>query len=369
VGHDINNPLAYISTNLVVLRELCKTMRDELEQAGIPCRSLGVDLQEIEEIMADCEDGVQRIAGIVDDLGRVFRGRESGSCAVRVVVDAAARMASNEIRHRAIFSAEISGEPLVCISESKLIQILLNILVNAAHAITPGSIDRNRITLQSWEEGEWVVLRISDTGSGMTEEVKARLFEPLFTTKPEGIGTGLGMSIVDRILKESGGRISLTSAPGQGTTFTIHLPNAEAILEEDDLETDSLHGAARVLIIDDEVRVTRALRRLMRQLCAVTEAHGAEDALRLIRGGARFDVILCDLMMPETSGEELLQLLQAEAPEQAERLVFMTGGAFTEQARDFIDETPRPVLKKPLTPRQIRDVIAGRHAQLGAERY
>jgi CheY-like chemotaxis protein len=210
-----------------------------------------------------------------------------------------------------------------------------------------------------------VVIEVRDTGSGMPPEVMKRLFTPFFTTKPVGQGTGLGLSICHRMVTALGGTIAVESEVGKGSVFRVCLPPAAP--ESDVLPALSERPGTlqtgprgRILVIDDEEPIARAVQRILKGEHEVVLTHAAMEAIARIRAGERFDVILCDLMMPEVTGMEFYGLLQALAPAQAERVVFVTGGAFTPKARAFLDEVPNARLEKPFESRSLRALIRDR---------
>ena len=185
-----------------------------------------------------------------------------------------------------------------------------------------------------------------------------RIFEPFFTTKPVGIGTGLGLTICHGIVTSLGGTLSFESEVGKGTVFRVDLPAAVRTIGASVAANAGHVGAAaippskiasrgRILVVDDEPVVCVSLERLLStegEVVALTSAH---QALASIRGGERFDVIICDLMMPGMDALALHHELCKIAPAQAERMMFMTGGAFTLRAREFLESVPNPRLSKP----------------------
>jgi CheY-like chemotaxis protein len=188
----------------------------------------------------------------------------------------------------------------------------------------------------------------------------ARLFTPFVTTKPVGMGTGLGLSICHRIVTEFGGEIGATSEPGRGTVFRVALPPASSKAETQRPAAASAGKAlrpGRVLVIDDEAIVTRVVERTLSSEHEVVALHGAREALERITAGERFDVILCDLMMPEMTGMDFHTELMASAPEQATAIIFLTGGAFSPRARDFLAVVRNPRLEKPFDTVHMRALI------------
>ena len=198
------------------------------------------------------------------------------------------------------------------------------------------------------------VVEVSASGSGIAAEALPHLFSPLYTTKPPGIGTGLGLPICQRIVTQMGGEIHVESVIGEGTTFRVLLPAAAPTGPS---SGHAAHAAARaptslrrgrILVVDDEPMLAAAIRRVLVSQHDVVTTTRAVDALDKLRSGATFDVIFCDLMMPQVTGMELYARIESEFPEHASRVVFLTGGAFTQAARDFLARVSNPTLEKPI---------------------
>jgi PAS domain S-box-containing protein len=353
VAHEINNPLAFINANLVWLREQLEAKRAELGQANF---------EELDAVVSEARTGIERISGIVRDL-KAFSRVESEDAAtpvdIRKALAFAAKMADKELRQRARVVTELEDVPPVLGSEGRLGQVFLNLLINAAQAIPDGAAASNEIRIRCLRRDRMVVVEVSDTGRGIPAELEARIFDPFFTTKPVGEGTGLGLSVCHGIVRELGGEISVHSEVGKGSTFSVklpaHLPAGVSLGIPTIAETG--RPGARLLVVDDEPFICSAIQRLLRREHAVTTVTSAREALALVSAGQRFDVILSDLMMPEMSGEGLLQALREVAPDQARRLVIMTGGAFTPRSEEFLRSLDLPHLTKPLTLESLRAAI------------
>ncbi len=228
------------------------------------------------------------------------------------------------------------GEPLpVRIDVSQLEQVILNLAINARDAMADGgqltiATECGKLEAERREEapgGPSARLTITDTGSGMSPEVQARAFEPFFTTKPAGQGTGLGLSTVHGIVTESGGAITVDSAPGCGATFRIGLPIAPGAvepLEESVASAFPARGIETILLVEDDaaVRVT-ASSILTRHGYTVLEARDAREALGRVGDGTRIDLLLTDIVMPGVSGVELARRLTEVLPRL--RVLLMSG--------------------------------------------
>ena len=345
VAHEINNPLTYISASLDALRDLVVP-----EIARIP------HLSEATSLLADMRDGLDRVGRTVRDL-KLFSRSEEPSRAVVDLKDVLARVlriANNEIRHRATLVLRMGDVPLVDANDGQLGQVFVNLLVNAAQAIPEGDADKNEIRVVTRTDARGrAVVEIHDTGSGIPDDIKTRIFAPFFTTKEPGVGTGLGLSICHGIITAHGGDLEVESTVGKGSVFRVVLPPSIAkaaplatAAPEPPQAAQQLPPRGRFLVVDDEAFILKLYPRYLGRDQCVTSASGRE-ALELFRRGERFDAILCDLMMPQTSGMDVYEELLRIAPDQAARMIFVTGGAFTDRARHFLQELKNPTLDKP----------------------
>ncbi|ATB35043.1 PAS domain-containing sensor histidine kinase [Cystobacter fuscus] len=227
VAHEINNPLAYLLSNLHFVDTELRGMAEHVPELS------GEQGQEIQQALHEAIDGGNRVRDIVRDLKTFSRGGNDlrSPVDIHTVLDSCANMARSEIRHRARLVKNYGTVPRVFANDSRLGQLFLHLLVNAAQAIPHGNAHRNEIRVTTrYEEGQ-VTVEIQDTGVGIPPEHLTRLFDPFFTTKPAGVGTGLGLSICHGIVTAQGGRISVESHPNQGSTFRVVLPANETTLE------------------------------------------------------------------------------------------------------------------------------------------
>jgi PAS domain S-box-containing protein len=360
VAHEINNPLTYVSADLALLAE-------ELEHA--PAGTPEEPLERWRWLVDEARAGAERIRRIVRDLGTFSRSDDErlAPVDVRLVIDASLSLAANEIRHRAALVKEYGDVPPVMADEARLGQVFLNLLVNAVHAIPSGRASEHRIRVAVRAEGRRVIAEVSDTGVGIARDVLKRIFDPFFTTKPVGAGTGLGLAICHRIVTALGGDITAASEPGRGATFTVSLP---ACTDEQrlGLEPDVKRAApmpeerrGRVLVIDDEPSVVRVIARALGGH-DVSSTATAREALERLARGERFDVILCDVMMPDVNGADFYRELVRTLPDQAARVVFISGGVFTPELRAFLDSLPNERLDKPFAVDKLRALVRDRIA-------
>ncbi|MFZ5468699.1 MAG: response regulator [Myxococcota bacterium] len=357
VAHEINNPLACVLANV----ELALKSVEQLP-SSVRVGDLGAELQgELE----DAREAANRVRTIVQDVKIFSRAEEDKRSAldVRRVLESSARMAWNEVRHRARLVKDFQEVPSVDASESRLGQVFLNLIVNAAQAIPEGKADQNEIRLSTSRAPDGrVSVEVRDSGAGMSPEVLSRLFTPFFTTKPAGVGTGLGLPICRRIVDSLGGEIRIDSEVGKGTTFTVLLPQGRRAFSAVAAVPVSVAAArrGRVLVVDDEPTIAKAIQRVLAKQHDVVITTWAKEALSRIAGGDRYDVILCDLMMPLMTGMEFHQELARLAPDQATRVIFLTGGAFTASARTFLENVQNTCVEKPFDPTTLRSVVNDR---------
>jgi len=353
VAHELNNPLMYVLSNLRLTREEIDA-RDEPDW-----------LERVTQQLDEAIHGAVRMQHIVRDLKTFSRADDGqrGDVDVPSVLESSINICWNEIRHRATLERDFDETPPVDVNESRLGQVFLNLLINAAQAMPERRVSANRITARTYTDGEgWAVIEVTDNGTGIAPERMSRVFEPFFTTKDISEGTGLGLSICRNIIHDAGGTIDVQSEPDRGTTFLVRLPastrtHVPQTTQAPPIVTSSTR--ARVVVVDDEPLVGRSIRRALREHQVQVFSSG-EEAIERLCSNEPIDVVFCDLMMPEVSGMEVYGTVSARRPEIASRFVFMTGGAFTPQAREFLEENPLVCLEKPFELRQIRDLVRER---------
>ncbi len=250
-------------------------------------------------------------------------------------------------------------------------QVLMNLVVNARDAMPDGgalTIETHNVDLDDAyardhlhvEPGPYVMLSVSDTGIGMDRETQARLFEPFFTTKGPGRGSGLGLSTVFGIVKQSHGSIWVYSEPGGGSTFKIYLPRVDGVSERPQAPDQIVGGTETILLVEDEPQVRAVVRRaLERAGYSVLVAQDPDDALRLCDARQPIDLLLTDVVMPHMNGRELAERVRTRYP--ATKALFMSG--YTDDAilRHGVLDAGVPFLQKPITPsalaRRVRETL------------
>jgi PAS domain S-box-containing protein len=382
VAHEVNNPLTFILYNLENLaQELPKVVAglhsswsELIDRAGQEkaLRALGpaseLCLQgQLDDLVAQAEEaveGARRVRKIVRDLKSfsLVEDDRRTPLEMNIVIQTALNMAYNEIRYRARVVTDYGRVPRVLANEGRLSQVFLNLLVNAAHAIEEGNVERNEIRVRTWCEDGEVVAEIADTGRGIEPEHRDRLFDPFFTTKRPGVGSGLGLSICHNIVHSYGGRIDVDSDRGSGSRFSVRLPalSDDAMVAGAPKEAKGPDDAVvrgRILLVDDEPKVGTAVKRVLGDEHEVALATSGSEGWEILERDPAFDLIICDLMMPDVSGMDLYHRLADSQPVLARRMVFMTGGAFTPKAQEFQDRVGNVVIEKPFEPEHLKKLV------------
>jgi PAS domain S-box-containing protein len=344
VGHEINNPLTYVLGNLELAT---RALRD------------GVVPPDLLEMLQAALGGAEQVSRIVEDL-RLFAQPKSEVLAavdVRTVVESCIRMTGGELRHRARLVQELDGIPPVLASEPRLAQVITNLLLNAAHALPRGAADAQTVKLVARVDGDHVELRIEDTGEGVPPEHLPHVFEPFYTTRTERGGTGLGLAICRTLMAAQNGEIRIESEPGAGTCVILRLHIAVAVdAPPAVVQRRSTVTPRRVLLVDDDPQILELMRRsLVRHDVAI--ASSGREALRRLEQGERFDVIVCDLVMPDGSGIDVYDGIRRLMPGFERRVIFMTGGIVTSVSPSAVATLPNTCLHKPFPVETLVDEI------------
>lgn len=352
VGHDMNNILGVV----MGLASSLRTQRD------IPFNLA----QDIEQIITACRRGYELTSKLANLTNDVSFNKERLS--LNSVVDDARELVSRAISDRIKIQTNLDPHCLDFIGDAIVMNhVLINLALNAADAMPaggtltfttenylPGSIGTNPIEL---EPGRYVVLRISDTGHGMTKEVLDRAFEPFFSTRKDDLTAGLGLPMVYGIIKNHGGRITLQSEEGKGTKVNILLP---AYFDEDELAEGDEDARKSVppetrkcLVVDDDEMVVFALRRLLQGLgYSVIPAHSGAQALEIFEQQRdKIAFVLLDLIMPYMDGADVFEKMKKidkDVP-----VILCTGRQDSKKAQDLLNKGVVAVLQKPFDLNQL----------------
>jgi signal transduction histidine kinase/ActR/RegA family two-component response regulator len=347
VAHDFNNLLTIVMTYAAILRE-------EAEPGGDQARS-------IDEIMTASE----RAAALTRQL-LAFSRRQvlkpqpiDMNATVREVERMLRRVLPPDISLEVNLAADIG---MVMADPGQIEQVLVNLAINARDAMPDGG--SLSISTTSVAEGDTspnslavahVLVTVADTGVGMAPEVAAKVFEPFFTTKQFGRGQGLGLATVHGIIEQSGGRVSVDSQRGHGTTFRIRLPRLQESatrLASERTDQPALSGMESVLLIDDNEELRRVVKRmLMRAGYRVLEAANGAAALAQLDRGARVDVVISDVMMPEMGGRAVVDAMQQRHADV--KLLLMSGYNYDTALRGMAQRGDIAFIEKPFTAEQL----------------
>ena len=296
VAHDYNNILTSVLGNASMLL-------DVLPSGSQPWR----DAQEI-------QNAAQRAAALTHQLLAFSRGGavETALVAPNEMIAEMQPMLLRLLREDAELVTSLQpGIPPVRANRGQLEQVVINLVANARDAMPSGGRVRIDTSVRTSGRGDYVVLRVTDNGSGMDADTRARIFDPFFTTKGPEAGTGLGLSIVYGIVQQAGGDVRVASAPGSGSQFEVMWPAASGVPEVPQVpDLAALRGCERVLVVEDEPDLRRLVCRMLEQFgYRALDASSGEEALKRVTLEP-VDLVLTDVIMPQMSGAELARRLQ-----------------------------------------------------------
>jgi two-component system, cell cycle sensor histidine kinase and response regulator CckA len=368
VAHEINNPLAYVLGSI----ELLERGLAEIGSLHPEAARTGEIVFDAQAALTNAKDGVERIRSIVKDLTTFSRAvpESRRSVNVEAVLDSTLNLTWNQLRHRVRVVKSFSGVPDSLGDEGRLAQVFVNLILNAAQAIPDDRQGVLRISTTS--EGGRVSVCIEDDGTIIAAEDLPYVFEPFFAMerrpwppgdpcRPEQGGAGLGLAICRNIVTALGGTISVASEPAAGTRFTVTLQAVGTDVPAEGKRATSrerVMNRARILIIDDEPLLGQTLRFAFQEKHDVEVIASGREAVERLAQDADFDLVLCDLMMPDVSGEHVYRAVSEHSPGLLPRFVFMTGGAFTERAQEFLAQFAGRQLEKPFNIDEIELLLA-----------
>jgi C4-dicarboxylate-specific signal transduction histidine kinase/ActR/RegA family two-component response regulator len=377
VAHEINNPLMALQLSIEACTSLMTPLSNALQAINVlATRGGGATAEQLQAVHELGQNGAPRveakqllvemlaassaIASVVRDL-RVFARADGDREEAQVldtndVVDQALRLVGREIAMVAHIERDYSRSlPRVVVPHGRLTQVLVNILINAAHAINDVERAVHRVRISTRCDAEYVAISISDTGPGIPAEVLAHIFDPFFTTKRTGLGTGLGLSISRSIMRDLGGDLIVESVHGSGATFVALLPLPDLVTFRNAFLRN--HGAAArtqptlrrtVLVVDDDDRILKAYGRMLGNTFDVMMARDTQEAIELLSSGSNADALVTELSLPDADGRTLFEWLARERPQLAACTVFVAADATRERYAAFLSEINNSVLTKPV---------------------
>ena len=346
VSHELNNPLSVLVGQAQLLKE---TVAD----------------REVMHRAEKINEAADRCARIVKSFLSMARQEPIASQPTDIndVIVSALEVTAYGLRASDInVELELASElPPVMLDSDQFRQVVTNLLVNAQHALEQTQHERTLTITTRENPGEGTVaLLVADNGPGISSDLQKRIFEPLFTTKEVGRGTGIGLALCNRIVGTHGGSIRVESGLGEGAAFIVNLPAANRRTEaESNVGVRSAdNSGVRVLLIDDEPSVADVIAEILKSDGHnVQIVHSGEEALKAL-AKADYDVLLCDLRMPNLDGPGLYRRLLAERPELVERMGFLTGDTLGARAREFLRTVDCPFIEKPVTVSDAREIVS-----------
>ena len=345
VAHELNNPLSVVVARAVMLEE----------QGDAPIRAAALKIR----------TAAERCARIVRTFLAMARQQkpERGPVAVNEVVTAALDIAGYAIRTSSIEVAlDLPADiPPILADADQLHQVLLNLLINAQQSLQDHPAPRRiRVTSRFDKFADMVRITVADNGPGIPAHLRARIFEPYFTTKPTGVGTGVGLAVSCGIVEAHGGTLTLDCPTEGGAVFTIALPIGTVSATGADAGPPCARSANQrsILVVDDEAEIRETLTEILTTARhrVVAASSGSEALERL--AAERFDVILTDIRMPDLDGRALYHAIVQRWPGQAGRVIFITGDTLASTLREFVSGSGRPVIEKPFLPSEVRRIVA-----------
>ena len=361
MAHSLNNPLTYVLLNLDHLVKKLPLMAGEATHMADALARL-----------AEAREGAERMASIVKRMRNLARTDDTEIRAVDLssVLESVVEIVGNEMHHRGRLITAIEPVPPVVANESRIEQVCLGLVLFAARVLPEDSAKTNKVRLSLYsEERQNVIIEIICDGVELDATQLRSLFEP-FASSDEARTAGFGLSVCSSIIDQLGGTIRAESVVGPGLSLTITFPCTRPSStteppppssQQSSNPPSTATGSARILVIDDDPGVGRALRLMMEEEHDVTCYTSPREALRRLLQDQSFDLVFCDLMMPELTGMDIYQVLRFNRPGYEARLVFMTGGAFTASAKRFLAQVPNPRIEKPFNLRALQRMVQRYH--------
>jgi signal transduction histidine kinase/DNA-binding response OmpR family regulator len=347
VAHELNNPLAVVRMQVDLLNE---------EAANTP----------LYERTKELHQATEHCMRIVHNFLTLARQNPPQRSAVQLntLVEDALELLAHALRldNITVHTRLTHALPLFEADPVQMHQVVINLLVNAQQALRDSAPPRQITITTGFDQVQnRLVFELADTGPGIPAVIQRRIFEPFFTTKPLGVGTGIGLSLCRNIIESHGGTIDVTSQMGQGAVFRIELPvGAPAPVVAAPSPAPALPpspSARTIFVVDDEPGIRRALAHLLRrEEHTVDTAMDGRQALQMLQE-QQYDLVLCDLRMPELDGPGLYRAITTSQPHYLRRFVFLTGDTLSSETETFLNQSGAPRLVKPFSAAQVRQAV------------
>lgn len=356
MAHSINNPLTYVLLNLDHLaRRLPGLAAEPGAMADVMAR------------LAEAREGAERMATIVKRMRSFARTDETTTRVLdlRTVLESVVELVGHEVHHRGRLTTRFENVPPVLANESKIEQICLGLLLFAAQMLPDDTNHRHEVRLSlAADERKFAVLEVICEGCTVTDTDLETLFHP-FSTNDDGRLLGFGLNVCSGLVEQLGGQIEAEPLPGTGLLLRTAIPcvplqrltESKVTSSPPSSRPTAAQGKARVLVVDDDPGVGRALQLMLEEEHEVRSLARPREALQELLSDSGYDLIFCDLMMPELSGMDIYQVLRFNRPGYESRIVFMTGGAFTPMARRFMAQVPNQRIEKPFNLRSLQRLV------------
>lgn len=345
--HEINNPLNWLLSNLQFIKDKAKSLPiHEAKEHQL--------LNSFSEMLGEAIDGAETIAEIVHNLKSFAHVDNKSLVPVDIVrtLNAAIHIVEHEIKQIMQLKKEFCDDiPLLLLSSNRLQQVFINLIMNAAQSFSKPGDSNNHLIIKITRESNTLRIDFTDNGSGIEPKDMEQLFTPFFTTKPMGTGTGLGLSICYTIIHDMGGEITVKSVKKKGTCFSIVLPLNIKIKDQSIIKaTPKTTSQLNILIIDDIPNALKTMHRLLIDEHFVTEALGGREALKILeQRGNEFDLVITDINMKDVNGMDLYRFIKQKYPQLADRIIFVTGGVFSEHVEKFLAGINNICIEKPFS--------------------
>ena len=378
VAHEINNPCSALTLSLQVVKyrlaplfDLAKSsaspedhraaLRAALERADV--RRFLPDLSSTFDDMVRSTEAISAIVGDLRLFARSDEREEPQHVDIHGLLDQVLRITGSRLG--SVAHVERDYDPHVSfayVARSRLAQVLTNIFVNAAQAMAEIERPMHRLRISTRADEEGLVISISDTGPGIPEDKLERVFDPFYTTKKPGEGTGLGLALSSDLVRRMGGQLMVESELGQGATFLVYLPLGKPVAEKAESKRsawlpETYDRRSVILAVDDDERVLRAYARALREQYDVLLATDGQEAIDLLASGSHADAVLTDLQMNDVGGEQLLSWLIGERPSLAKRVVIATAVPLSEEEESALKKRCAAILEKPISYEKLHSVF------------